>query len=239
MARGRGFEYATSLAENTAELRSVASLRSRVFKEEYDKVITISETIPAEQRSRILATVEWDRLERATRGGGALCVASWLGDRCEEEVRQAILLETDRSTMMVSRGHGGGEVFRPLLGSLDITFEREEGEEGRKEIPGDVLRQKDLLNLREKYGGSAKVGYISNVGVLPAARGAGVGGSLLRFAASKALERNIRYVFAHAHKRELDKLLYLKHGYEGLSGDGSTVLLGREISTSASSATAQ
>ena len=43
------FDYVTKLATTTAELRAVASLRSTVFREEYDKLITIASAIASPQ----------------------------------------------------------------------------------------------------------------------------------------------------------------------------------------------
>merc|ERR1739848_842835 len=159
------FDYVTKLATTTAELRAVASLRSTVFREEYDKLITIASAIASPQKGRILATVEWDRLEKATanqndneNGNGKallLCVSAWLGGRCDAKVKDTILSEVDRSTLVAQEGC---EEPAPVIGSLDLSTK----------LPKGVARVVD--ESQSLSAGVSSVAYVSNVGVLSGAR---------------------------------------------------------------------
>lgn len=191
------------------DLRAVATLRSKVFEKEYDKVISMPE---GAHKSRILATVEWDRLERATEEGGIVCIGAWLGDleRCDPKVLEAILAETDRSTLRGAR--------HPIIGSLDVGFKRS--------MPADVLRLGEDLGI-------ASAAYVSNVGVLSSARCCGVAGALLDHAEAEAAARGADYLFTHAHKSHDQNLLYFKHAFvvqeEEEDEKKDTVLLGKPI----------
>ena len=58
--------------------------------------------------------MEWDRLEKAIanqndndNGNGKallLCVSAWLGGRCDAKVKDTILSEVDRSTLVAQEG---------------------------------------------------------------------------------------------------------------------------------------
>ena len=210
--QGRRFDYVVKVAKNSAELRSVASLRSRVFREDYDRVIKMDDSLKGVQRDRVLSTVEWDRLERRTQGG-LVCVGAWLGEKCEVELEERILEESDRSAQLV----GGG----PVIGALDVVF----GADGAEDLPQDV-----------RSSGQGLLAYVSNVGVLGPCRCTGVAGSLLNFAVEAAATRSASRVYTHAIDLHGRSSLYHKHGFRRVSeaaadleGHSGAVLLCKEL----------
>ena len=122
----RALDYTTKLSTNSAELRAVAALRATVFREEYDKLITVAECMQEAQKTRAISTVEWDRLEKSIKAGETFCVSAWLG-KCEEQTRKAILEETDRSTMQIKDDSEPSPVIgttqlQPIIAQLKTIF---------------------------------------------------------------------------------------------------------------------